>query len=81
MTDIPDEQTPVRRSLRDRTLGLRGVAAVALASVVLGGAGGVALGAVTDGADDSRPGQLGGPGPGRGGQVQLPPGQPGAANS
>ena len=50
------------------------MAAVALASVVIGGAGGVALGAVTDGADDSRTGQFGGPGSGGGGQLQVPPG-------
>lgn len=48
---------PPRTTLRDRVLSLRAVAAVALASVILGAGGGVALGAVTDGSSTS-----GGPG-------------------
>jgi hypothetical protein len=52
--------------LRDRVLGMRGVAAVALAGLIVGGGGGFALGAVTQGDDDRM-----GPGGGFGG----PPGQ------
>ena len=76
--------------LRHRVLGLRAVAAVALASLVLGGLGGAALGAVSDGADTDQRGPGGGqfvpgqPGqqdqlPGRGGQFQggVPGGQQG----
>ena len=63
---------PVR--FRDRVLGMRGVIAVALASVILGGVGGAALGAVSSGDDED--GRFGrGPGnfqPGQDGQ--LPPG-------
>ena len=63
---------PVR--FRDRVLGMRGVIAVALASVILGGVGGAALGAVSSG-DDENGGFGRGPGsfqPGQNGQ--LPPG-------
>jgi hypothetical protein len=69
----------------DRVLGLRAVVAVALACVVLGGAGGTVLGATTNGGDD-RFGGRGGPGgfPGQPGRFQpgqpgqLQPGQPGS---
>lgn len=65
---------------RDRVLGMRGVAAVAVAGLIIGGAGGAVLGAVTSGDDDRDGGRFGGPG-GFGGpgqfQQQLPPGQPG----
>lgn len=59
-----------RTGLRERVLGLRAVAAVALASLVLGGVGGTALGALSDGEDSNQ----GGPGgrqfaPGQRGQV------------
>jgi hypothetical protein len=49
---------------RDRVLGIRGVAAVALASVILGGTGGAVLDAVAGSSDDQRGqmGQFGGPG-------------------
>ena len=47
---------------RDRVLGMKAVAGVALASVVLGGAGGAALGALSDGQDGDRDGnRFGGP--------------------
>ncbi|MCW2852871.1 MAG: hypothetical protein JWM84_2535, partial [Nocardioides sp.] len=45
----PPEQKP---GWRHRVLGVRGVAAVAIASLILGGAGGAALGALSNGADD-----------------------------
>jgi hypothetical protein len=65
----------------DRVLGMRGVIAVALASVVLGGVGGTVLGATAHGGDHF--GGRGGPGfhggqPGQPGQFQpgqVPPGQ------
>ena len=58
--------------LRDRVLGLRAVAAVALASLVLGGLGGTALGALSDGEDtDQQRGPGGGQfAPGQRGQLQ-----------
>ncbi|MGZ6753180.1 MAG: hypothetical protein ACXVEJ_06910 [Nocardioides sp.] len=62
-----------RTSWRHRVLGMKGVAAVALASLVLGGAGGAALGALSDGGNGDAGGRFGGPG--RFGQLQ--PGQPG----
>jgi hypothetical protein len=46
----PDIAEPKAR-FRDRVLGMRGVAAVALAGVILGGAGGGALGAGMAGHD------------------------------
>jgi hypothetical protein len=76
--DQTPDQTPAPGStgLRHRMLGWRGVAAVALASVILGGAGGAALGALTGGQDTGqrggRPGGLGGAPAGMPGQ--LPPG-------
>lgn len=51
-----------RPALRDRVLGWRGVAGVALASVILGGAGGAVLGAVSNGGDSGGPGGFGGRG-------------------
>lgn len=72
-TDEPS--VPARPRLRDRVLGMRAVAGVALATLVLGGLGGAAIGAVAG--DDSREGRrehgvdgrfeggpLGRPGPG-----------------
>lgn len=72
---------PAGPRLRDRVLGLRAVAGVAIASVILGAAGGAALGAVSagdngDGAGVGGPGRNGQP---PGGQQQFqqggPPGQ------
>jgi hypothetical protein len=51
---------PARPSFRDRVVGMRAVIAVALASLVLGGAGGAVLGASTNGGNDG----FGGHGPG-----------------
>ena len=72
----PATTSPTRPGLRDRVLGWRGVAGGALASVILGGAGGALLGVVSDGGDDPA-GMRGGPGgfggPGRG----IPAGVPG----
>jgi hypothetical protein len=66
---------PVRTapSFRDRVVGIRAVIAVALASLVLGGAGGAVLGASTNGGNDG----FGGRGPGGfpGGQRGTFPGQ------
>lgn len=92
---VPDDQAPVapvapvaaapasdRPRLRDRVLGMRGVAAVAVAGLILGGVGGTAIGAVA-GHDDHREGrpefggrEFGGPSrDGRGpGQFQGRPG-------
>ncbi len=47
---------PPRAAWRDRVLGIRAVAAVALASLVLGGFGGAAIGAVSAGGDGHRDG-------------------------
>jgi len=72
----PATPSPTRPGLRDRVLGWRGVAGVALASVILGGAGGALLGVVSDGGDD-RAGMRGGPG-GLGGPAHgIPAGMPG----
>jgi hypothetical protein len=62
----------------DRVVGMRGVIAVALACVVLGGVGGTVLGATTNGGDD-RFGGHGGPGafPGGGPGQGFQPGQQG----
>jgi hypothetical protein len=89
------EPAPVRPGWKERVVGLRATIAVALATVILGGAGGYALGHVSAGGDTGRggpggfrggPGQQqfpGGPGqqqlPGQQGQPGLPPGQ-GSAN-
>lgn len=68
-------EQPLRKPLRDRVLGMRAVAGVAIASVILGGAGGAALGAVSAGVDTNGPGGRGGfGGPGGNGQGQQPPG-------
>ena len=78
---VAHDQPPVhepRTRFRDRVLGMRGVIAVALASVVLGGVGGAVLGATTDGGPDRFggpwPGGVPGGGPGQPGQ--FGPGQP-----
>lgn len=81
MTDDTQTFEPTTASapgrLRDRVLGLRAVAAVALAALILGGAGGAALGAISNGADSvTGPGGRGGPG-GTFQQGQLPGGQQG----
>lgn len=57
------QQTPKTR-LRDRAFGIRGLAAVAVASLILGGVGGAAIAAVAagDGRHD---------GPGRGGPMGM----------
>lgn len=46
------EQPAARTRWRDRALGFRAVAAVALATLVLGGLGGAAIGVVASGDDD-----------------------------
>lgn len=66
-TDIDHEPDETRPGWKHRVLGMRAVAAVALATLVLGGVGGAALGAVSDGADQQQ-------GPGGRGTFQLPPG-------
>jgi hypothetical protein len=83
-TQAATTNPPARAALRDRVLGWRGVAGVALASVILGGAGGAVLGAVSNGGDSRGPGNLGGPGgfggPGRmmqNSRGQQPDGVPG----
>ena len=53
-TAEPTEAQPVaadKTRLRDRVFGIRGLAAVALASLILGGAGGAAIGAASAGDD------------------------------
>jgi len=55
----PPYAGPPAPRFRDRVLGMRAVAGVALASVIIGGAGGVALGAVSNG-DDGHDGRFGG---------------------
>ena len=73
----PDAVVGPKKRFHHRVIGMRGVAAVALASVILGGAGGLALGALGDGADaDSDPGGRGGPG-GNFQQGPFPDGQQG----
>jgi len=61
-TRDPGVRSSARPALRDRVLGWRGVAGVALASVILGGAGGAVLGAVSSGGDSRGPGGFGGRG-------------------
>jgi hypothetical protein len=67
---------PVRPGLRDRAFGLRALVGVALAGLVLGGAGGTVLCAVGDGGDGvgdrTGRGDLGGRFPG---QFDREPGQ------
>jgi hypothetical protein len=79
MPPVPPEQ-PGPTPFKDRVLGLRAVAGVALASLILGGAGGAALGAISSGSDDTTgfrggPGAFnGGPGGVNGGPPLQPPG-------
>ncbi|MFA6299346.1 MAG: hypothetical protein WC642_09270, partial [Nocardioides sp.] len=49
-----DQQPPLptKPGWRERTLGMRGVAAVTLAGLILGGLGGAAIGVVASGDDD-----------------------------
>jgi hypothetical protein len=68
----PDPVPAAGPRFRDRVLGMRSVAAVALASLVLGGLGGAALGAVSAGGDEDRRG-----GPGGFGRPPFQQGQPG----
>ncbi len=65
-------QTPASPPLgwRERARGLRGVAAVSVAALLLGGTGGAVLGAVSNDEDSQR----GFPGGGRDGQIQRGPG-------
>ena len=76
----PEPGTSWRQRLRglrgrDKAVGLRGAAAVGLAGLVIGGAGGFGLAAATRHDDGpNRPGQLGGP---WGGQVPSGHGFPG----
>jgi len=68
-----NDETTVRPAWRDRVYGLRSVAAVAIAGLIIGGGAGAAIHAAT--ADDGRdgPGRMGfhrGPG---GGQRPGPP--------
>ncbi len=49
----PTAEQPAKRRWRDRALGFRGVIAVTLAGVILGGLGGTALGFALD--DDGHP--------------------------
>jgi len=81
--ETPPTQTKTR--LRDRVLGIRGIAAVGLAGLVLGGLGGAAIGvAVDDDGDHGRPVRFGSQMPGGDGRHGpdggfLPPGGPGQA--
>jgi len=87
--DVPTSEAPPaaaaaepRPRFRDRVFGLRAVAAVAVASVLIGGAGGAALGARSNGHDDDRNGRFGGPmtnfrGPSGMDGNQMPPGMQG----
>jgi len=77
---------PAKTSLMDRVLSMRAVAGLAAASLILGGAGGAVLGAVSNGGDDhgfrggpgGMPGGLqGGPQGGSRGLQQPPPGMQG----
>lgn len=71
---------PARPSWKDRVYGVRSVAAVAVAGLIIGGGAGAAIHAATDdGGRDGRPGRMGfqgGPGGfgGPGGQMQGGPG-------
>jgi hypothetical protein len=86
----PQPVTPARTSWRERVFGIRAVAAVAVAGLIVGGGAGAAIHAATadDGGRDGRPGfmrnggpggqmpgQMPGQGPGQGqGQLPQPPG-------
>jgi hypothetical protein len=73
----PADVPPPGPRFRDRVLGIRAVAAVALASLVLGGLGGAVLGAVSAGGEDRRGGPDGfGGQPGQHGQQAPPAGAP-----
>ncbi|MGD9957884.1 hypothetical protein [Nocardioides sp.] len=75
---VPAPAPAPKTSLRHRVLSLPAVAGVAVASLILGGAGGAVLGAVSDGS--SQGDFRGGPG-GQGGTGQFPGGQPPNANT
>ena len=78
----PSEPAVARVRLRERVLGMRAVAGVALATLILGGLGGTAIGAAAgDDSGDAGPGEHGFGGrleggpetrPGPGQQDQLP---------
>jgi len=83
IAEPPAETPPVRPGWRDRVYGVRAVAAVAVAGLIIGGGAGAAIHAATadDGGRDGRPGfgrggpDGGGPGgqmPGQGPGGQLP---------
>ncbi len=87
-TEPPEPPEPAAKPktrLRDRVLGIRGIAAVGLAGLVLGGLGGAAIGAAVD--DDGGhhgPGRFGSQFPGEDGRHGpdggfRPPGEPGQA--
>jgi hypothetical protein len=89
-TTYPAEQTAEtptkpKTRLRDRVLGIRGIAAVGLAGLVLGSLGGAAIGvAVDDDGDHERPARFGSQFPGEDGRRGpddgfMPPGGPGQA--
>jgi len=83
MSEQNDETQPVsqpvpaaaRAGWRDRAYGIKGVAAVAVAGLIIGGGAGAAIHAATadDGGRDGRPGRMG-PGGFGGPGGQLPPG-------
>jgi hypothetical protein len=62
---------PAKARFQDRVLGMKAVAGVALASVVLGGAGGAVLGAISNGDDSGSGNRFGGP------MTNMMPGQDG----
>lgn len=68
------DRTP-RTGFSERLFGIKAVAALALGSLILGGAGGAALGAVSAGSDSEQSGRFGGPSNGQPGFGQQ--GQPG----
>ena len=83
MSEHHDETAPSSRtSWKDRVYGVRSVAAVAVAGLIIGGGAGAAIHTATadDGGRDGRPGRMGNGGPGQmpggpgGGQM---PGGPG----
>src|SRR5690349_23952249 len=83
MSEQNDETQPTapRQSWKDRAYGVRSVAAVAVAGLIIGGGAGAAIHAATaDGGRDGRPGfgrgpggQMPGQGMGPGGQMPQPP--------
>ncbi|MDQ4051721.1 MAG: hypothetical protein M3237_03345 [Actinomycetota bacterium] len=60
VTETPAKEAPARTRWRERALGFRGVVAVALATLILGGLGGTAIGMAVSGDDHDR--QRQGPG-------------------